>query len=94
TQATLENALGEVPDGVDLILVEGFRESGYPKILVAQSETEAEEQLDKIREIIAISGPVAHSGIQQLIRGVPVRSSEDLLKSINRMVQENQVKPL
>ncbi len=94
TQTTLENALGEVPDGVDLILVEGFRRSDYPKILVAQSETEAEEQLDKINGVIAISGPVANSRIQQSIRGVPVRSLEDLLENINYMVHENKVKPL
>ena len=35
--ATLESALRQMPKGLDYVLVEGFRESEYPKIVVASS---------------------------------------------------------
>jgi len=37
--ATLESALRQMPKGLDYVLVEGFRESQYPKIVVASSSS-------------------------------------------------------
>jgi molybdopterin-guanine dinucleotide biosynthesis protein MobB len=36
--ATLESAVGQMPKELDYILVEGFRESKYPKIVAASSK--------------------------------------------------------
>jgi molybdopterin-guanine dinucleotide biosynthesis protein B len=89
-----ETAIGQIPKDTDLVIVEGFRESGYPKILVAVSKEEAEEQLGRIRGIIAISGPIADSGARQPIQGVPVMSAEELAGRLASMLQEDQVKRL
>jgi len=93
-QTIPEMAIGEVPRDVDLILVEGFKDADYPKILVTPSIMEAEEQLSRIRGVFAISGPVADDMAGEYIRGVPVLSVEKLSERLNRMVLEDQVKRL
>jgi molybdopterin-guanine dinucleotide biosynthesis protein MobB len=37
--ATLESALQQMPRGLDYVLVEGFRESEYPKIVITGSDS-------------------------------------------------------
>jgi len=91
---TPETAVGEVPRGVDLILIEGFREADYPKILVAPSIEEAEEQLGRIRGVFAVSGPIADEKAGQSVQGVPILSIEELSGRLNRMIIEDQVKRL
>lgn len=94
TQATLEMAIDNVPSDVDLILVEGFRGSEYPKILVALSIEEAEEQLGKIRGIFAISGPIENIKAEKSVKDVPILSSDDLLNRLSRMIKEDQINRL
>jgi molybdopterin-guanine dinucleotide biosynthesis protein B len=91
---TPEMAIGEVPKDVDLVLVEGFKEAGYPKILVTPSIEEAEEQLGKIRDIFAISGPIAEVKAGESVQGVPILSTEELSERLNRMIIEDHVKRL
>ena len=50
--ATLESALRQMPKELDYVLVEGFRDSQYPKIIVGTSNSQG---LPKVRgDIIAI----------------------------------------
>ena len=50
--ATLESALRQMPKELDYILVEGFRESKYPKIVAASSK--AEDLPETRGDIIAV----------------------------------------
>jgi molybdopterin-guanine dinucleotide biosynthesis protein B len=94
SNASPETAVGQIPGDADLVIVEGFRESEYPKILVAISTEEAVEQLDRIRGIIAISGPVVDSGVREPIQGVPIMSAEQVAARLAKMVQEDQANRL
>lgn len=89
--ASIEDALQEVPEGVDLVLVEGYRSSPYPKVLVAESMEEAEEELKRIGEVFAVHIP---TGCADRLGGsteVPVLSEADLVKKVREMVVTNQV---
>jgi molybdopterin-guanine dinucleotide biosynthesis protein MobB len=39
--STLESALSQMPKELDYVLVEGFKQSGYPKVIVLNSESES-----------------------------------------------------
>ena len=91
---SVERALDEVPRDVDLVLVEGFKESALPKILVAQSLNEAEEQLERISNVFAVSGPFADFGVEKLVKGLPVLGSDNITERVTRMVMDDQVKRL
>ena len=93
-QATLETAIGEISRDIDLVLVEGFRQSGYPKVLAALSVEEAEQQLQEIRDVFAISGPVADARAGGSVQGVPILSVDELVKRLSWLVVEDQVKRL
>ena len=51
---SLEEALGEVPRNVDLLLVEGFKHSDYPKIIVAQKIEDVKKLLNTVSHVFAI----------------------------------------
>lgn len=91
---SVERALEEVPSDVDLVLVEGFKQSVLPKILVAQSMNEAEEQLEIIPNVFAVSGPLADLCNDRLVNGVPVLGSDSVTDRVSRMVRDDQVKRL
>jgi molybdopterin-guanine dinucleotide biosynthesis protein MobB len=91
---SVERALDEVPRDVDLVLVEGFKESVLPKILIAQSLDEAEEQLDRISNVFAVSGPFADLGANRSVRGIPVLGSDSIAEKVVRMVTDDQAKRL
>jgi molybdopterin-guanine dinucleotide biosynthesis protein B len=43
--STLESALSQMPKELDYVLVEGFKQSGYPKVIVLNSESESPIEL-------------------------------------------------
>jgi molybdopterin-guanine dinucleotide biosynthesis protein B len=91
---SVERALDEVPRDVDLVLVEGFKESVLPKILIAQSLNEAEEQLERISNVFAVSGPFADLVANSSVKGVPVLGSDSVTDRVVRMVVDDQAKRL
>lgn len=92
---SLERVLSEVPDGVDLVLIEGFKESSNSKILAARSLDEAEKLMETMTEVIAISGPVASSkGRPRVFKGIPVLELGELIPFIERMIIEASIKRL
>ena len=91
---SVERALKEVPTGADLVLVEGFKESVLPKILLAQSTDEAEEQLERTSNVFAISGSLADLHADKSVKGVPILGSDSVTDVVSGMVQDDQVKKL
>jgi len=91
---SVDRALKEVPAGADLVLVEGFKESVLPKILLAQSIDEAEEQLERISNVFAVSGPFADMHTKRSVKGVSVLGSDSVTDVVNGMVLDDQVNRL
>lgn len=94
SNASPETAVGQIPEDADLVIVEGFRTSGYPKILAAASLEEATTQLERIKGIIAISGPIADTGAHEPVQSVPILPVEEVAGILAKMVQEDQVRKL
>jgi molybdopterin-guanine dinucleotide biosynthesis protein B len=92
--ASLEEALGEIPRGVDLVLIEGFRGSTYPKVLVAKTVDEAKKQLQEIEGVFAAFVGTEETGSNKVLGSIPVLSGEELAKNLREMVARDQVKRL
>jgi len=93
-EASVEDALDEVPAGVDLVLVEGFRKSQYPKVLVAKTVDEAAKQLPKIDGVFALCIQGEEPGKTKVVGKAPVLSEEELIERVKEMVVADQVKRL
>ncbi len=92
--ALLVDAIGEIPAGVDLVLAEGFRKSAFPKVLVAKTVSEAEDQLRQIGGIFAVFLSMEKKEPRRAIDSVPILSGEELIERIREMVAQDQVKRL
>ena len=92
--ASVEDALAELPAGVDLVLVEGFHESTYPKVLVAKTIDEAEEQLHRIDGVFAVCIPGGGAGKANLSDKTSLLSVEELTKMVREMVVADQLRRL
>ena len=55
---SLESALKKLDDKYDLVIVEGFKDSRFPKIAVVSEEKELSRFLDN-DEIVLVTGPIA-----------------------------------
>jgi hypothetical protein len=89
---SLEEALIEASREADLVLVEGFKGSSLPKILVASSLNEAKEQLSILHRVLAIYGKDLPVG--ENIDGVPILSDDEIASRLGAMVVEDLVKRL
>ena len=83
-----ETVLDKLPKNLDYVIIEGFRHSNYPKIVVA----DVAEDLENIENIIAISGRIAEKSeeIKKLDLDAPVikiTESEKLANLLESRVQ-------
>ena len=92
--APLEDVLLEIPAGVDLVLVEGFRGSAYPKVLVAKTVDEAQKQLQEIDGVFAAFVDSEETGSNKALGSIPVLSGEELARNVREMIVRDQVKQL
>lgn len=77
---SLHKALKTLSGNSDMILVEGFKTSEFPKILVARNFHEVDELLRKTHNIIAISGSIVQEYPQQSsYQGIPLHSPDALI---------------
>ncbi|MFQ6075023.1 MAG: molybdopterin-guanine dinucleotide biosynthesis protein B [Candidatus Bathyarchaeia archaeon] len=85
---SLEAALKEVPEGVDVVLVEGFRRSEHPKVIVGASADEVERLLDQVEKVFAITGPITRAvdEVAKLPETIPVLDTDGLLPLVERMI--------
>lgn len=86
SQASLKDAIGSLHVEADLILVEGFKGSIYPKIFCAEDEREAEEALKTVSNVRAVVLRSLRSAKE--ITGIQVMSESDVLDLIKRSVIE------
>ena len=95
TDPSLERALHEVPRDVDVVLVEGFKESDNPKILTARSLGQVEELMELATQAIAISGPIAsEKGCPSFIQNTPILELGEVVPLVERLLLEAAVKRL
>lgn len=87
---SLEATLEEVPEGVDVVLVEGFRRSPYPKVIVGASADEVAKLLDHVDKVLAITGPISgdEDEAAKLRSTVPVLDIDEILPLVERMILE------
>ena len=94
TVTSLDAVLLEVHDKVDLLLVEGFKKSNYPKIVVAQKIEDVREVLSVVSEVFAIYGGEAAERDWKAIEGVPVMRLMTLISLIEKLILNDVVKKL
>ena len=84
----LEMAIKEVGENVDIILVEGFKNTHYPKIIVAQAIEEVKELMKKTNNVLAISGPIAERTEQKTIEDVKILKPYDIIHKIVDLIHK------
>jgi molybdopterin-guanine dinucleotide biosynthesis protein B len=85
-KTSFETILKEVPEYIDVVLVEGFKNSNTPKIIVARKKDEVEKLINHIKDAIAVSGPIAEKGNYKQIYGLPVLDSTSLISNIEDII--------
>jgi len=76
---SLEEALAQVPGDTDFVLIEGFKESSYPKIVVGRTAKDVEDVLKRSSNIFAVS-TFTDEEAAKLKVSIPKVKPEDLLK--------------
>ena len=84
----LDIAVREIGESVDIILVEGFKNTHYPKIIVAQAIDEVKELMKKTNNVLAISGPIAERTEQKAIEDVKILKPYDIIHKIVDMIHK------
>jgi molybdopterin-guanine dinucleotide biosynthesis protein B len=90
---SLEEVISGVPDRVDLVLVEGFKNSTFPKIVVAKNVNDARKVLDITTHVFAIYLGENSSDLE-LIGKIPILKMADLMSEVEKMVFIDIVKKL
>ncbi|MHA2313687.1 MAG: molybdopterin-guanine dinucleotide biosynthesis protein B [Candidatus Hermodarchaeia archaeon] len=91
---SVEEALGEIPKDVDIILVEGFKKSKYPKVIVSQTMKDAETLMREIAGVFAISGFVTAKVQEKAIQGIPLLTQDELFIRVEEMLLHDIVNRL
>jgi molybdopterin-guanine dinucleotide biosynthesis protein B len=93
---SLTQALEVIDDEVDIILVEGFKDSIYAKIIVGEKSSDINDLLPNLDNVIAISGRVSIDPyeIDKVSGDVPILKMEELLPLIEKMLIGETVKKL
>lgn len=94
SEPLLDMAIEEIGEDSDLILVEGFKKTGYPKVIVAQTLEEAKELVKTIEEVFAISGLISETTELKSFKGIPILEPNELTSKLEGMILENMVKRL
>jgi molybdopterin-guanine dinucleotide biosynthesis protein B len=95
----LEKALDAVYIKPELILVEGYKRSSYPKILCADTAEEAQAALKEISDIIMVSGLISRnieekSKIVAEYPKLPVYDFEEVVSVLKEMLVDSILKSL
>jgi molybdopterin-guanine dinucleotide biosynthesis protein B len=95
-KANLTQALEVIDEGVDIVLVEGFKDSAYPKIIVGEKSSDVNDLLPNLENVFAISGRVSSDQYERdkIVGDVPILKMEELLLLIEDMVIVETIKKL
>lgn len=96
---SLEMILDTIHIKTELILVEGYKESSYPKILCADTAEEAQSTLEEISEVVMISGLISKDDaekekFERRFQEPPVYSFEEIVLAFKKMLAESIVRSL
>lgn len=93
---SLTQALEIIGNEVDIVLVEGFKDSTNAKILVGEKSSDVNNLLPKLENVIAISGKVTSNPyeIDKITGDVPILKIEKLLSLIEEMLIGETIKKL
>ncbi len=92
---SLEQALQQVPSEVDVVLIEGFKSTDYPKIIVARRLSEVKTLLDTVTHVIAIAGPPASDPARpRHFHNTPLLTTRELVPLVESLITEDTVKRL
>ncbi len=92
----LTQAIELIDEEVDIVFVEGFKDSAYPKILVGEKNSDVNNLLYNLENVIAVSGTVSTdpSEIEKIAFDVPILKIEELLPLIEEMFIGENIKKL
>ena len=77
---TLEAALSQMPKGLDYILVEGFRNSTYPKIIVSNSESKTMMEVPGDTIAVVLKQKIAKGGKDTELSGFSSKSLVNMIQ--------------
>jgi len=87
----LDRVLHEVPLNVTLILIEGFKKSNYPKIVVAHNVDEARKIIENTSQVFAIFMNSAENELEK-VDGIPILKLDEVIQKIEEMIREDLTK--
>ncbi len=92
----LTQALEVIDEEVDIVLVEGFKDSAYPKIIVGEKSSDVNDILPNLENVCAISGRVSSDQYEmnKIAGDVPILKMEELLPLIEEMIIVETIKKL
>lgn len=92
----LAQAIELIDEEIDIVLVEGFKDSVYPKIVVGEKICDVKNLLRNLENVIAISGTISTypSEIEKIACDVPILKIEELLPLIEKMLIGEVIKKL
>ena len=93
-EPSLEAALEKIPKELGIVIVEGFKSSKYPKIITSRIVKDASKLMKRVKEVFAISGPVAERESGKSINGVPILKPDELVPKVEGMIIDYAVKGL
>ena len=82
----LERVLSEIPRSVDLVLVEGFKTSRYPKIITARRLADAGKVLNAVTQVFAIYLVGESRDHTETVAGTPILALNPLILEVERMI--------
>jgi molybdopterin-guanine dinucleotide biosynthesis protein B len=92
---SLARALQAVPQDVDVVLVEGFKEADQPKILVARSLNQVGALMEVATQAIAIAGPIAaEQDRPPAVQNIPILDVDALVSRVEELLRDAAVKRL
>jgi len=92
----LAQAIELIGEEVDIVIVEGFKDSVYPKILVGEKSSDVNNLLQNLENVISISGTLSTDPyeIEKISCDVPIFKVEELLQLIEEMLMDEKIKKL
>ncbi|MCJ7632294.1 molybdopterin-guanine dinucleotide biosynthesis protein B [Candidatus Bathyarchaeota archaeon] len=91
---SLERAVADIPDNIHLILVEGFKTSNYPKIVVGRKMDYIKDVITRASHVFAIYGGAIVEGEGNTVEGIPILTLKSLLSILEKMILTDIVEKL
>lgn len=88
---SLEEALESIYVNPDIVFVEGYKQSSYPKVVCADNVSDAQAAIKEIPSITMVSGSIANNmsekeKLKSMFPEIEVRNLEELVSSIKEML--------